>query len=149
MWHGVVAFQHFRLVKNASRLTRQLQKQTLLTHKILSSIFPSSCDIFVTVVGLFAAWGHDHIIYLGVGNSRVAEVQRRSGMSCSRDDTLNGREGILSGEHSQNQRNLACGHNSTHNTVVLPGSQTVDYPLEEHRTRKTSMRLPAMFGFYL
>jgi len=142
----------FPACSNASCLSTQLQNHTLLTHRILSFIFPSSCDIFVTVVGLFVAWGHDHIIYLGVGNSRVAEVQRLSGMSCSGDDTLHRKEGILSGKHSQNQRNLACGHNSTHKDVVLPGRQnasTVGYPLEEHRTRKTSMRLPAMFGFYL
>jgi len=37
---------------NASRPTRELQNRTLLAHEILSSIFPSSCDIFVTVVGL-------------------------------------------------------------------------------------------------
>jgi hypothetical protein len=37
---------------NVSLLIRQLQNRALLTHEILSSILPSICDIFVTVVGL-------------------------------------------------------------------------------------------------
>lgn len=141
----------FPACTNASRLTRQLQNHTLLTHKILSFIFPSSCDIFVTIVGLlrhgvtitYLPWSGELAGGRGSATFRNVLFRRRNSQR---------ERAILSGEHSQNQRNLACGHNSTHNAVVLPGSQnasTVDYPLEEHRTRKTSMRLPTMFRFYL
>ena len=122
---------------NASRLTRQLQNH-IYRHTKFFHLYSPRVVTFLWQSWAFCGMGSRSHIYLGVGNSRVAEVRRRSGMSRSRDETLHGREGILSGEHRQNQRNLACGHNSTHNAVVLPGSQnasTVDYPLEEHRTR--------------